>query len=299
MTSMTRHPKHWKIGWLDVVVTCAVLGAVSYITYRAVGVLRYDWNWGEIPQYFFRYDEVEERWVSNLLIQGFLTTARLAIWAAVLASVIGLGMGLCRVSDILFLRLIARAYVELVRNLPPLVFIFIFYFFISSQLTPLLGLDDFARNASPTSLMVVKVLFSEPKLFSNYMAGLFCLALFEGAYFVEIIRAGIQSVPKEQWQAGESMGLTRLQVVRYVVLPQALRNIVPPLAVQFITLIKDSAIVSLISIQELTFLAMEIAISTTRFFELLITLALLYFVICYSCALAFDRLEKRMAKGRQ
>ena len=290
--------RKYKFGWLDVVVIVGVLSVIAYLTYRVVGVLHYKWNWAEIPQYFFRYDAEERRWVANLLVQGFLTTVRLAIWATVLAFVIGLVMGLCRVSRILFLRLVARSYVELIRNIPPLVFIFIFYFFISSQITPALGIDDFARTASPAALSVVDFLFSQPQLFANYIAGLLCLSLFEGAYFTEIVRAGIQSVEKGQWEAGESIGLTRFQLTRYVVLPQALRNIVPPLAVQFITLIKDSAIVSLISIQELTFLAMEVAISTTRFFELLIVLALMYFIICYACAFTFDRLEKRMAVGR-
>ena len=290
--------QRYKFGWLDVVVIVGVVSVIAYLTYRVVGVLHYKWNWAEIPQYFFRYDAEEGRWVANLLVQGFLTTVRLAIWATVLAFIIGLVMGFCRVSRILFLRLVARSYVELIRNIPPLVFIFIFYFFISSQITPALGIDDFARTASPTALSVVDFLFSQPKLFANYVAGLLCLALFEGAYFTEIVRAGIQSVEKGQREAGESIGLTRFQLTCYVVLPQALRNIVPPLAVQFITLIKDSAIVSLISIQELTFLAMEVAISTTRFFELLITLAAMYFVICYACAFAFDRLEKRMAVGR-
>ena len=77
-----------------------------------------------------------------------------------------------------------------------------------------------------------------------------CLALFEGAYITEVVRAGIQSIPKGQWEAGDSVGLTKTQVMRNVIAPQALRRILPPLANQFITLIKNSSIVSLISIQE-------------------------------------------------
>jgi polar amino acid transport system permease protein len=126
-----------------------------------------------------------------------------------------------------------------------------------------------------------------------------CLALFEGAYITEIVRAGIQSVSKGQWEAARAIGLSPMNVLRDVILPQALRNILPPLAGQFISLIKDSAIVSLISIQELTFLATEVAASTTRVFETWILVGAMYFVLCYSFALLFGWLERRAARSRR
>ena len=125
-----------------------------------------------------------------------------------------------------------------------------------------------------------------------------CLSLFSGAYVTEIVRAGIQAIPKAQFEAGASVGLTSFQTMIHVVLPQALQRVIPPLAGQFIILIKDSSLVSLISIQELTFFANEIAISTTQVFEVWIFVGLLYFVICYSCALAFGWLERRSAVHR-
>ena len=93
---------------------------------------------------------------------------------------------------------------------------------------------------SPTAISIVEVLFGQANLFANFLSGLMCLALFEGAYVTEIVRAGIQSVPRGQWEAGTSIGLTRFQLLRYVVMPQAIQKIVPPLCNQFIQTIKAS-----------------------------------------------------------
>ena len=216
-----------------------------------------------------------------------------------LAAFIGTLMGVMRTAKRLLPRLISRVYVELIRNIPPLVFIFIFYFFISGQLMPLLGIEDFIRSASPDTLNVLGWLFGPPELLENVLSGIICLALFEGAYVTEIVRAGIQAIPHGQREAGLSIGLSRWSVMRYVVLPQAIQKVVPPLANQFITLIKDSSIVSLISIQELTFLGTEVSVSTGRVFETWIAVAGLYFMICYALALLFGRLEKRLAVGRR
>ena len=94
--------------------------------------------------------------------------------------------------------MLSRAYVESIRNVPPLVFIFIFYFFISSRIMPLLGIEEFVRGASPETLAWLEMLFGPPQLVSNVISGILCLAMFEGAYVAEIVRAGIQSVPKSQ-----------------------------------------------------------------------------------------------------
>ena len=283
---------------VDLAVFAAVLVAVAFVVYRVDFVLSYHWNWPLVFDFVMVWDEEAGRLVPNLLLKGLWATLRLAFWGTILAAVIGLAMGLCRTSENLFLRSMSRIYVELIRNIPPVVFIFIFYFFISGQIMPLLGVDDFARNASPATAAVIEALFSPIGLFSNFLAGLICLAMFEGAYITEIVRAGIQSIDRGQWEAARAIGLSRFNVQRDVVLPQAFRKILPPLAGQFITLIKDSAIVSLISIQELTFLAIEVAASTTRVFETWIIVGFMYFVLCYFFAVLFSRVEKRMAKGR-
>ena len=113
------------------------------------------------------------------------------------------------------------------------------------------------------------------------------------------MRAGIQSIAKGQWEAARAVGLSPLNVLRDIIFPQAIRKILPPLAGQFITLIKDSAIVSLISIQELTFLATEVASTTTKVFETWIIVGAMYFVLCYSFATLFGHLEKRSMRARR
>ena len=272
---------------------------IAYAIYRVSDVLVYNWNWSRVFNFVIYYDEETARYVPNLLLAGVATTLRLAFWATIVAATIGLIMGYMRTSKNLAMRMISRCYVELVRNIPPVVFIFIFYFFLSGQLMPLIGIDDIDKNGAFVSSSLFYVMFGDPRLFSNFVAGALCLALFEGAYITEIVRAGIQSITKGQWEAARAVGLSTLNVLRDIVFPQAIRKILPPLAGQFITLIKDSAIVSLISIQELTFLATEVASTTTKVFETWIIVGAMYFVLCYSFATLFGHLEKRAMRTRR
>ena len=105
-------------------------------------------------------------------------------------------MGLARTSKYLLLRLIADSYVMLIRNIPPVVFVFVFVFFIASQIMPVLGIGDRVRAASPTAQWWISILFGPPKLIDNFFLGLICLSVFSGAYVTEIVRAGIESVAK-------------------------------------------------------------------------------------------------------
>ena len=292
-------PPRKRLTPVDYALFALVLGLVAYAGYRVNDVLVYNWDWSRVLGFLVRYDADTGRWVGNLLLTGLFTTLRLAVWATVLATVIGIVMGYWRTSENLTLRIISRCYVELIRNIPPVVFIFIFFFFISSQLFPALGLEDINPDGGMVDNPVFRFLFGDPRLLSNFLAGLLCLAMFEGAYVTEIVRAGIQSVPKGQWEAARAIGLSRTNVLRDVILPQAIRKILPPLAGQFITLIKDSAIVSLISIQELTFLATEVAATTTKVFETWILVGGMYFVLCYSFAVLFAWLERRAARSRR
>ncbi len=287
-----------RLGWVDAAVLTAVVVALGYVFHRVDTVLEYRWDWSAIPNSLYRWDEATGRWVPNLLMQGFFTTIRLALLSMIPAALFGALFGVLRTTGRLFPRLLSRTYVELIRNIPPLVFIFIFYFFISSQLMPVLGVEEFVRRASPATLRSLELVFGPAALIPNVISGVICLAMFQGAYMTEIVRAGIQSIPKTQTEAGLSIGLSRWELWRRVILPQALRRVIPPLAGQFITLVKDSSILSLISIQELTFLAMETAVSTTRVFEVWITVAGLYFCLCYCLSLAFGRLEKSAAAAR-
>jgi polar amino acid transport system permease protein len=282
---------------LDIIVAAGLLAAGAYVAYRITIGLHYKWNWSAIPQYLFRYDQESDSWLPNVLIYGLLTTIKLSMWGTVLATIIGVVMGLCRVSKSLFKRLIGRTYVELIRNLPPLVLIFIFYFFLGDQIMSLLGVSRFIESCSESTCSVLAFLFAPPSLFSPFMAALITLALFEGAYIAEIIRAGIQSIERGQWEASYALGLSRRQLMRYIILPQAMPRILPPLAGQFISTIKDSAIVSVISIQELTFQGMELMSATYLTFEVWITVTGLYLMLTLSLSLVVERLEIYMRRS--
>ena len=298
MTNKTKKKRFQLRHLIDVVVIVGAIALVAYLFRQVETVMVYKWHWSFLPEYILRWDEEQQAYAPNLLLKGLAMTFRLAIWSMILASLIGIVMGIMRTSRRLFPRMISRLFVETVRNMPPVVFIFVFYFFISSQLVPLLGIDEISTKASPETLQVLVLLLGPPELFSNIISGVICLAIFEAAYITEIVRAGIQSVGRGQFEAGEAIGLTRFQVMRWVVLPQAIQRVIPPLAGQFITLIKDSSIVSLISIQELTFLAQEVAYSTQYVFEIWLFVAAVYFCICYSLALLFGRLERRLSVYR-
>ena len=288
-----------KLTKVDFTLFAGVIFLVVYAVYQVNDVLVYKWNWGRVTNFVIRFDKDSGTYVANLLLHGLATTLRLAVWGTVLATIIGLVMGYWRTCENLTLRIISRCYVELIRNIPPVVFIFIFFFFISSQIFPALGFDNIDPDSSFVDNTIFRIMFGDPVLLSNFLAGMVCLAMFEGAYITEIVRAGIQSIPKGQWEASRAIGLSPFNVLRDIILPQALRKILPPLAGQFITLIKDSAIVSLISIQELTFLATEVAASTTKVFETWILVGAMYFVLCYGFALLFAWLERRAAKNRR
>jgi len=283
---------------LDAVILAVVAAAAAYLFWRANTVLHYNWNWSRVWPFVLRYDEAKEAWVPNLILIGLWTTIRIAIWSAIGAAIIGAVMGLARVSQSLFFRLVAGSYVELVRNMPPLVFVFVVYFFLTSQIVPLIGIDAALRNASPATIATIETLFGPVRLLPAILSAILCMALFEGAYVTEIVRAGVQSIERGQWDASKAMALTRAQTLRLIVLPQAIQRTLPPLAGQFISLVKDTSIVSLISIQDLTFLGNEVAATTTRLFETWIIVAVLYFLLCWSLSLAFARLEKRMGKHR-
>ena len=292
-----RVPKRkYHVHLLDVFIFALVVAAIAYIGYRVDSVLVYKWDWSAIPNYLFRYDEESQLLVPNLLVLGFLTTLRIAFWGIILASVLGVALGIARTSKRLFPRLVGWAYVGFIRNIPPVPFLFLFYFFISSQILPIISIDEFLSSASPSTIQILEILFGPANLITNFLSGLISLSLMISAYIAEIVRAGIQAISRGQIDGGYSIGLSRFQVMRYIVLPQAFQRIVPPLAGQLIILIKDSSLVALISIQELTFMAMEIAISEQRFFEVWIFTGFMYFVVCFSLAMVFDRLERRMAQ---
>jgi polar amino acid transport system permease protein len=209
-----------------------------------------------------------EHYQSGPLLVGLYMTLKISFLAIIAAILIGVITGLMRISSNPLFKNLAITYIELIRGTPLLVQIFIFYFFIGT----VFHLD-------------------------RLVAGVGALAVFEGAYIAEIIRAGIQSIDKGQREAAISLGMNYYQLMRYIIMPQAIKRTLPATAGQFISLIKDSSLVSVISITDLTKAGREIVTSTFSPFEIWFTVAAMYLILTYTLSLFTQYLERRMAKG--
>lgn len=286
-----------KLRWPDYVIAALVTAFFGYIWLSIEGTLNYKWRWELIPGYVVGWHSGREEYFANLFLQGLVATLRISIYSGILALLLGTILGVARCSANLTIRMLARTYLEFLRNVPPVVVVFIFFFFLSQQLIDALNLERWARGiARQEDNGVWEFFFGEMRRFPSLISGVIVLALFESAFVGEIVRAGIQSVPKGQREAARSIGMSRFQELRFVVLPQALKKVVPPLANQFISLIKDSSILSLISVQELTYKTVELVASSRMIFEAWITTAAFYFVVCFGLSRLFARLEKRADK---
>ncbi len=273
---------------------------IGFVVYRVSYSLEYRWDWGVIRQYLFRFDADKGGYVPGILVKGLAATVRLSIWSGIIATVLGFLFGVSRVYGNFFLKKISYIYVQTVRNIPSIVFVFIFYFFFSSQVLAWFGIDEAMSDLSPVSEEIVQMLFCKPSLFTAFLSAILTLGIYEGAYMTEIFRAGIESVDRGQWEASDSLGFSMFQQMRYIILPQALRRILPAIAGQIISIIKDSAIVSVISVQELTFQGMELMASTYRTFEVWIIIMVMYFGLTYTCSFFIGKLNERMdRKGYQ
>lgn len=279
--------------FLDLLLGAGLAVFVGIIAYKMSMGLDYPWDWSSIPRYFLYRDPATGAWAAGVLLTGLVTTLKLSLWAIVLGTVLGAGVGLCRVGSRLFGRLVGAGFVGLIRNLPPIILVFILYFFMGDQVMRAVGLDRMIQSWPEPAIAVVSALFAPPHLLPSFLSGVLALALLEGAYIAEIVRSGIQSVERGQWEASAALGLSRFQQMRHVVLPQAMRVILPPLAGQFISTIKDSAIVSVVSIQELTFQGLEAMSATYLTFEIWITIAVVYFLLALGLSLCVQRLEAR------
>jgi polar amino acid transport system permease protein len=289
--------KRIKLHWLDYVIAAVVIAFAAVIWFRIYGALNYKWQWDRIPNYILRWDADDGRWYANLLLQGLINTIRIAIYSSVLALVLGTVLGIARTANNLAIRMLARTYLEVLRNIPPVVVVFIFFFFLSEQLISALNMESWARGiARQDDIAVWEFFFGDMRRFPSLISGVIVLALFESAFVGEIVRAGIQSVGRGQREAARSIGMTWVDEMRFIVLPQALRRVLPPMSNQFISLVKDSSIISLISVQELTYKTVELVASTRMIFEAWITTACLYFILCFGLSLLFRRLETSAPK---
>ncbi|TVR70812.1 MAG: amino acid ABC transporter permease [Spirochaetaceae bacterium] len=281
---------------LDVVLLALLAAMVVWLGPGLIRAGEYRWNWSVIWRYMVRYDPVSDRMRPNVLLNGFFTTIRLSIWSGVVAMIIGLVMGVLASRRRLLARLVTRTYVEFARNTPPLVLVFLFYYFLGQQITAILGLEQWVAAMDPRTARIVTILAAPPRQLPAFVSAVATLGIFEGAYLTEIVRAGIQSVPKGQWEAGYALGLSSRDRYRFVVLPQAWRVVLPAAVGQFISIIKDSSIVAVISIPELTFQGLEVMAATYRTFEIWITIALMYFLLSSICSWGARGIERRLAR---
>jgi len=282
---------------IDAVIIVLVIALGVYVYWRIAYGLEYKGDWSVIPRFLVRRDAETGRPVANFLLIGLITTLKLSIWACLLATIAGFVMGLFRTSKNLFLRLVGRTYVELIRNLPPLVLIYIFYFFVVDQIMPLLGVEAFIRSRPENVKAILAVLFAQESLFVQFVSGVITIAFFEGAYITEIVRAGIESIERGQSEAAYSLGLSWFDKMRFIIMPQAIRRVLPPLANEFINTIKYSSLASVVSIQELTYMGKQVQVATRFIFEPWITVALMYLILTLSLSLGVSRLEKRMSRS--
>ena len=317
--------KHHKAQWPWHGLTALVLIGLAFSLYAATSRISYEWHWNRVSQYFVYQAEQPQRaegygsveqitrqggqaqvtlrdedggeqvlqvdassvvlqegddvsegdqigvtrhWTAGPIAWGLWTTLWLSLVSGVVGLLLGLVTGLCRLSSNPTLRHLSTVYVELVRGTPLLVQIFIFYFFIGTVLN-----------------------------LSREFAGVAALALFTGAYVAEIVRSGVQSIAKGQGEAARSLGLDAGQSMRYVILPQAFKRVLPPLAGQFISLVKDTSLVSVIAITELTKSGREAITTSFSTFEIWFCVAALYLVINLPLSYFASRLERRLAQS--
>ncbi len=238
----------------------------------------------------------------GILLEGLKITITVSAFAIVLGIGIGLLTGLCRLSDNPTLRYSAITYIEIIRGSPLLVQIFLWYFVAGYLIDSLLAeLTKYASNISawlmhnglPESFaMQVEATITHTTI-PPIWYGVIALAIFTGAYVAEIVRAGIQSVSRGQMEAARSLGMTHGQAMRKIILPQAFRRILPPLAGQFISLIKDSSLLGVMAVRELTKATREAVTSSLQSLELWFTCALLYLVLTFTLSLFVQYLERR------
>jgi polar amino acid transport system permease protein len=244
------------------VIFFLLIAVIIWFMARGAERLGYHWQWYRVPKYLFTLEEGS--FTSGPLLQGLIITIHVTFISLLLALIFGLTTALGRLSSSLIARSLARGYLEITRNTPLLVQLFFIYFVLS----PVLGINRF-------------------------VSAVLALSLFEGAYASEIFRAGIVSIARGQWEAAHSLGLSMVDVYRYVILPQAIRRILPPLTGQAVSLIKDSALVSTIAVYDLTMRGQEVIAETFLTFEIWFTIAAIYLGINLILSFITNTLENR------
>ncbi len=241
-----------------------VIGLIVYSAMSGANSMGYNWQWYRIPKYFYRF--TEDGFEFGEMATGLVATVGLSGTAFSLAVAMGLLIALLRLSGLVVGRAVAVGFLEIVRNTPLLVLIYLFYYVLG----PIFGLN-------------------------RYTASILCLGVFHAALISEIFRAGINAVVVGQWEAAESIGMSRGQTYWYIIFPQSIKLMLPPLTGEMVHVIKSSAIVSVIAVAELTTIGRNIISDTYMSFEIWFTIAAVYMVVTLTLSICVSLLEKRYA----
>jgi polar amino acid transport system permease protein len=239
--------------WRKAASLLLALGLLAGIFTFAFSTVGYRWNWPQVWAY------------RALFLNGWFVTVVLSAVALVTSCLIGVILALLRRTPFLPLRYLVRIYVETIRGTPLLVQLLVFFYVVAAAF----GIEN------------------------RYIVGVLTLSAFSGAYISEVIRSGIESVGQSQLDSARAIGLTTAQTYRYVIFPQAIRQILPPLAGQFASLIKDSSLLSIISINEFAYNAQNVSSYTASPFESYLPLALGYLLLTLPISLWTQSLERR------
>ncbi len=247
-----------------IIAYTAIIGGIVWLAYSGAQAMGYNWQWYRIPQYFYTFTDDGFQW--GEISVGLVKTLTLSSIAFALAVVMGLIVALLRLSGLVVCTAVSVAFLELIRNIPLLVLLYLFYYVLG----PIFGFD-------------------------RYWASILCLSVFHSVLISEIFRAGINAVAKGQWEAATSIGMSKGQAYRYIILPQSIRFMLPPMTGEVVHMVKSSAIVSVIAVAELTTIGRNIISETYMSFEVWFTIAAVYMVVTLILSVGVSFVEKRYA----
>ena len=249
---------------MSVAIYVVVMVLIVYGSFAGAQNMGYNWQWHRVPQ--FLYSFTDDGFELGEIIYGLFATIQLSATAFALATVLGLLVALLRLSGLVMGAAVSIGVLEIIRNIPLLVLLYLFYYVLG----PIFGFD-------------------------RYWASILTLAVFHSALISEIFRAGINAVDKGQWEAAKSIGMTTGQTYRYIILPQSVRFMLPPMTGEAVHLIKSSAIVSVIAVAELTTIGRNIISDTFMSFEIWFTVAIVYMVVTLILSVGVSYLERKYA----
>lgn len=222
-----------------------------------------------VVQVFLKYDD--------LFLDALLMTVLLSLATVLISSVLGSLMALMKISGSRILRAIATAYVSFIRGTPLMVQIFMVFYGL-----PMLGINLPSVEFFGTDL-------------SRFFSGLLALVINSTAYVCEIVRGGIQSIDEGQMEAARSIGFNKRQAMTFIIFPQALKNILPALGNEFVSVIKESSQVSIIGLAELMYITTTVRSISFRSFEPLLIVSILYFIVTSVFSLLVRKMEKKLS----